>query len=151
MKIKFEWRLIDTYSSMSLKFAKVEKWAIYGHAKNISGSKLLFKRALCLFPKKTRRETPPIGNYLLWPINVISIVDYTKLPYYALPPTQHHSFFRNLPQLLICMTVNFLHHMPENNICLKTTLGDWTQNLWTTDELAYRAGVILASECSVFS
>ena len=49
---------------MTMKFAKVEKWAIHGHAKNISGSKLLFKRALFLFPKKTRRETPSIGNYL---------------------------------------------------------------------------------------
>ena len=45
-------------------FIYVYKVKVYGHAKNISGSKLPFKRALCLFPKKTRRETPPIGNYL---------------------------------------------------------------------------------------
>ena len=38
----------------------------------------------------------------------------------------HHSFFRNLPPLLICMTVNFPHHIPEVDgwSCLKTTLGD---------------------------
>ena len=32
-----------------------------------------------------------------WPIYVINSVDNTKLPSYTLLPTQHHSFFRNLP------------------------------------------------------
>ena len=27
--IIYVWRLLDTYSSLSIKFAKVEKWAIY--------------------------------------------------------------------------------------------------------------------------
>ena len=30
------------------------------------------------------------------PIYVFNSVDNTKLPYYTLPPAQHHSFFRNL-------------------------------------------------------
>ena len=34
---------------------------------------------------------------LRWPIYVFNSVDSTKLPCYTLPPTQHHSFFRNLP------------------------------------------------------
>ena len=34
-----------------------------------------------------------------WPIYVINSVDDPKLPYYTLPLTQHHSFFRNVPPL----------------------------------------------------
>ena len=42
-----------------------------------------------------------LSNSLRWLIYVINSVDNTKLPYYpvTLPPTQHHSFFRNLPPL----------------------------------------------------
>ena len=36
-------------------------------------------------------------NSLRWPIHVIKSVDNTKLHGYTLPPTQHQSFFRNLP------------------------------------------------------
>ena len=36
-------------------------------------------------------------------IYVINSVVNTKLPCYTLPPTQHHSFFRNLPPLFICL------------------------------------------------
>ena len=36
-----------------------------------------------------------------WPIYVINSVDDPKLPYYTLPLTQHHSFFRNVPPLLL--------------------------------------------------
>ena len=37
---------------------------------------------------------------LRWLIYIINSFDNTKLPCYALPPMQHHSFFRNLPSLL---------------------------------------------------
>ena len=40
-------------------------------------------------------------NSLQWPIYFINSNDNTKLPCYTLPPTQHHSFFRNLP---LCST-----------------------------------------------
>ena len=42
-------------------------------------------------------------------------------------PTQHNSFYRNLPPSLICIKVNFPHYMPEVNgwSCLKAILGDW--------------------------
>ena len=36
-----------------------------------------------------------------WPIYVINSVDDPKLPYYTLSLTQHHSFFRNVPLLLL--------------------------------------------------
>ena len=36
-------------------------------------------------------------NSLWWQISVINSVDNTKLPWYTLPRTQHHSFFRKLP------------------------------------------------------
>ena len=36
-----------------------------------------------------------------WPIYVINSVDDPKLPYFTLPLTQHHSFFRNVPPLLL--------------------------------------------------
>ena len=35
-----------------------------------------------------------------WPVYIINWVDYTNLPCYTLPPTQHHSFFINLPSLI---------------------------------------------------
>ena len=42
-----------------------------------------------------------LWNSLRWPIYDINSVDNTKLPCYTLTPTQHHSFFRNLPLLFI--------------------------------------------------
>ena len=42
-----------------------------------------------------------LWNSLWWPIYVINSIDNTKLPCCTLPPTQHHSFFRNLPPLFI--------------------------------------------------
>ena len=39
-----------------------------------------------------------------WPVYVINSVDKSKLPCYILPPTQYHSFFRNLPPLFIQLT-----------------------------------------------
>lgn len=42
----------------------ITKWIYtYNKLPKLS-SKLLFKRALCHFPKKTRHETPLFGNYL---------------------------------------------------------------------------------------
>ena len=46
-----------------------------------------------------------ILNSLRGPIYVINWVDNSKLPCYTLPPTQHHSFFSNLPPLIICLSV----------------------------------------------
>ena len=44
---------------------------------------------------------------LQWPVYVINSADNRKLPYYTLPPTQHHSFPRSLlpccPLLLFCV------------------------------------------------
>ena len=40
-------------------------------------------------------------NSLRWPIYVINSVDGILLPCYTLPPTQHHSFFRNLSPFFI--------------------------------------------------
>ena len=39
--------------------------------------------------------TSALANSLRWPIYVINSADNTKLSCYTLPPTQHHSFFRN--------------------------------------------------------
>ena len=39
---------------------------------------------------KINAQTPLYGGHF-------NLVDNSKLPCYALPPTQHHSFFRNLP------------------------------------------------------
>ena len=41
------------------------------------------------------------------------LVDNTKLPGHTLPLTQHHSYFRNLPPLLICVNVIF-----TSSLCL---------------------------------
>ena len=38
-----------------------------------------------------------VWNSFGWLIYAINSVDNTKLPCYTLSPTQHHSFFRNLP------------------------------------------------------
>ena len=38
---------------------------------------------------------------------VINSVDNTKLPCYTLPPTKQHSFFRNLPPLLVQDDIEF--------------------------------------------
>ena len=35
-----------------------------------------------------------------WPIYIINSVDNTKVPCYTLPPTQHYSFFTNLPPFM---------------------------------------------------
>ena len=48
-----------------------------------------------------------LWNSLQWPIYVINSVDNSKLPCYTLPPTQHHSFFRNLPPLIIWSRIDF--------------------------------------------
>ena len=47
---------------------------------------------------RQRAYTQNISLYTLirWPIYIFNSVDNTKLPCYTLPPTQHHSFFRNL-------------------------------------------------------
>ena len=42
-------------------------------------------------------------NSLRWPIYVINSFDNTKLPCYTPPPTQHHSFLRNVPPFFIVM------------------------------------------------
>ena len=36
-----------------------------------------------------------------WPIYIINSVDKTKFLYTTSPPTQHHSFFRNYPFILV--------------------------------------------------
>ena len=46
---------------------------------------------------KGSRSNVNFRNSLRWPIYVINSFDNTELPCYTLPPTQHHSFFRNLP------------------------------------------------------
>ena len=48
-----------------------------------------------------QRSKRQVLNSLRWPMNVINLVDNTKLPCSTLPPTLHHSFFRNLPPLFI--------------------------------------------------
>ena len=59
---------------------------------------------------------------LRWSIYTINSVDNTKLPCYTLPPTQHHSFFRNLPPFLMkepgC-------RLPTPKGCLPTWLTYW--------------------------
>ena len=46
---------------------------------------------------KGSRSNVNFRNSLRWPIYVINSDGNTELPCYTLPPTQHHSFFRNLP------------------------------------------------------
>ena len=54
-----------------------------------------------------------------WPIYIINSNDNSKLPCYTLPPTQHHSFFRNshplcnTPTWCICWRTNL------NQLCIK--------------------------------
>ena len=43
------------------------------------------------------------------PSYVLNSIDYTRLPYYTIPPTQHYSFFGNLPPLFIWQTTDFLN------------------------------------------
>ena len=50
---------------------------------------------------------------LRWQIYVINSVDNTKLPCYTLPSTQHHSFFRNLPLLLIYSAIDFRTYLKK--------------------------------------
>ena len=59
---------------------------------------------------KGERSKLHLRNSLRWSIYVIGSVDNTKLPCYTLPPTQHHSFLRNLP-LYSC----FQHCLVEMN------------------------------------
>ena len=59
-------------------------------------------------------------NCLRWPIYVINSVDNTKLPWYTLPPTQHHSFFKNLIPILR------LHTRQISELCYDSTF----QTLW---------------------
>ena len=53
-----------------------------------------------------------ILNSLRWPIYVINWLDNSKLSCYTLPPRQHHSLFRNLPPLFICLSV-YLYHIDK--------------------------------------
>ena len=55
-----------------------------------------------------------IMNSLWWPFYFIDSVDNTKLPFYTLSPTQHHSFFRNVTPLSV-ETGSFETQAPSNN------------------------------------
>ena len=55
------------------------------------------ERMITLWRMENARIVSLICNYLRWPINTINSVDNIILLCYTLPPTQHHSFFRNLP------------------------------------------------------
>ena len=48
-------------------------------------------------------------NFLRQPINAFNSIDKTKFPYYTLLPTQHYSFFGNLPPLFVWQTTGFLN------------------------------------------
>ena len=56
-------------------------------------------------------------NSIQWPIYIINSVNNTKLPCYALPLMQHHSFFRNLPRLPAQQSSN-QHEQIEKKISL---------------------------------
>ena len=59
----------------------------------IWGLWVFFRETLIFFSLhscKINAQTPLYGGHF-------NLVDNSKLPCYALPPTQHHSFFRNLP------------------------------------------------------
>ena len=60
---------------------------------------------------KGKRSKRQLWNSLRWPIYVVNLVDSAKLPFYmyTLPPTQHHSFFRNLAPLFILLQVVYLN------------------------------------------
>ena len=57
----------------------------------------LLEKYRTFFKKKITKHTHTNKKSSRWPIYVINSVDNTKLPSYTLLPTQHHSFFRNLP------------------------------------------------------
>ena len=46
-------------------------------------------------------ETSAFRISVWWPIYIINSVDKTKFLYTTSPPTQHHSFFRNYPFIII--------------------------------------------------
>ena len=45
--------------------------------------------------KRLKLEKRQLWNSIQSPFYVINSVDNTKLPFYTLPPMQHHGFFRN--------------------------------------------------------
>ena len=45
--------------------------------------------------KRLKLKKRQLWNSIQWPFYVINTVDNTKLPFYTLPPMQHHGFFRN--------------------------------------------------------
>ena len=58
-------------------------------------------------------------NSLRWLIYVINSIDNTKPPYHTLSPTQHHSFFSNLP--LLCINLGQTSFPPTNRLINKLT------------------------------
>ena len=61
------------------------------------------------FLMKGLRSKCLLLNSLRWSICSMNSVDNTKLPCYSLPPTQHHSLFRNLPPLFMVFIGLFVH------------------------------------------
>ena len=63
----------------------------------------------CVHPSSERktkgeRSKRQLWNSLRWPFYSINSVNKTKITL-LLPPTQHHSFHRNLPPLFICLCI----------------------------------------------
>ena len=80
-------------------------YQLIGHRKE--NRKLTFRAlALCRsefrirFDEGLTLETSAFKSLLRWPIYIINSVDKTNYYLVILPPTQHHSFLRNLPPLL---------------------------------------------------
>ena len=75
----------------------------------------------------SKRSKRQLRNSLRWPIYIVNLVDYTKSPYYTRPPTQHHSFFPNLPRLFIFLSVYYesFKHQHATFVSLTTYLPVW--------------------------
>ena len=79
-------------------------------------------------PTKGQRSKCQFCNSLRWPIYAINSIDNTQLPCYTLPPTQHHSFLRNLPpflarELRACARASYSYDVENGTRLLARSVG----------------------------
>ena len=104
--VKFAWYVADrcrhksVYQDQSDKSLQGNWFGIISWIDNVNWPS--FKADVSsVSPSSQQKTKRHLWNSLRWPIYVIDSVDITKLHCYTLPPTQHHSFFRNLHLLFI--------------------------------------------------
>ena len=81
------------------------------------GNPLCEANSVVTLTKERSKRQLLIMNSLWWSFYFINTVDNTKLPFYTLSPTQHHSFFRNVTPL----SVDWLLRLTQVTILLYLT------------------------------